>query len=66
MKWDHYLFFIKEKYRDLIREGNGNVKFLFLEGTFELVLERMKQRKGHYMKTDMLRVSLRHWKYQVR
>ena len=41
---------LKKKYRDLIREGNGNVKFLFLEGTFELVLERMKQRKGHYMK----------------
>ena len=46
---------LKKKYRDLIREGNGNVKFLFLEGTFELVLERMKQRKGHYMKTDMLK-----------
>ena len=44
---------------------NGNVKFLFLEGSFELVLERMKQRKGHYMKTDMLKVSLRHWKCQV-
>ena len=31
------------------------MKFLFLEGSFELVLERMKQRKGHYMKTDMLK-----------
>ncbi|TGZ98824.1 gluconokinase [Rodentibacter pneumotropicus] len=46
---------LKKKYRDLIRDGNENVKFLFLEGSFDLVLERMKQRKGHYMKTDMLK-----------
>ncbi|VEH67854.1 thermosensitive gluconokinase [Rodentibacter pneumotropicus] len=49
------MFGIEEKYRDLIRDGNENVKFLFLEGSFDLVLERMKQRKGHYMKTDMLK-----------
>ncbi|OOF54285.1 gluconokinase [Rodentibacter genomosp. 2] len=46
---------LKKKYRDLIREGNENIKFLFLEGSFDLVLERMKQRRGHYMKTDMLK-----------
>ncbi|MGY6089030.1 gluconokinase [Avibacterium paragallinarum] len=46
---------LKKKYRDRIRAGNENVKFLFLEGSFELVLERMKQRKGHYMKTEMLK-----------
>ena len=46
---------LKKQYRDLIRDGNENVKFLFLEGSFDLVLERMKQRKGHYMKTEMLK-----------
>ncbi|OOF44636.1 gluconate kinase [Rodentibacter rarus] len=46
---------LKKQYRDLIRQGNENVKFLFLAGSFDLVLERMKQRKGHYMKTDMLK-----------
>ncbi|OOF57177.1 gluconate kinase [Rodentibacter genomosp. 2] len=46
---------LKKKYRDLIREGNEGVKFLFLQGSFDLVLERMKQRKGHYMKTAMLK-----------
>lgn len=46
---------LKKKYRDLIRDGNENVKFLFLYGSFELILERMKQRKGHYMKTEMLK-----------
>lgn len=45
---------LKKKYRDQIREGNTDVKFLFLNGSFELVLERMKQRKGHFMKPEML------------
>ncbi|WP_439257824.1 gluconokinase [Lonepinella sp. BR2271] len=46
---------LKKKYRDLIRDGNGNVKFLFLHGSFALILERMKQRKGHFMKEEMLK-----------
>ncbi|KAE9528322.1 gluconokinase [Testudinibacter aquarius] len=46
---------LKRQYRDLIRDGNQHIKFLFLEGDFELVLARMKQRKGHYMKVDMLK-----------
>ncbi|TCP93529.1 gluconate kinase (SKI family) [Cricetibacter osteomyelitidis] len=46
---------LKKKYRDLIRDGNEQVKFLFLHGSFELVLQRMQQRKGHYMKTEMLK-----------
>lgn len=46
---------LKKKYRDLIREGNNSVKFLFLHGSFELILARMKQRKGHYMKEAMLK-----------
>lgn len=46
---------LKKKYRDQIRQGNKNVRFLFLNGNFELVLERMRQRQGHYMKTEMLK-----------
>ncbi|MDO4429843.1 MAG: gluconokinase [Lonepinella koalarum] len=46
---------LKKQYRDLIREGNDSVKFLFLQGDFELVLQRMRQRQGHYMKEEMLR-----------
>ncbi|MGC7589401.1 gluconokinase [Bisgaard Taxon 46] len=45
---------LKKKYRDMIRDGN-DVNFIFLHGPFELVLERMKQRKGHYMKVEMLK-----------
>lgn len=46
---------LKKKYRDQIRQGNEDVKFIFLEGDFDLVLSRMKQRQGHYMKVDMLK-----------
>ncbi|MDH2998320.1 gluconate kinase [Pasteurellaceae bacterium LFhippo2] len=46
---------LKKKYRDMIRVGNSDVKFIFLQGSFDLVLERMKKRKGHYMKTEMLK-----------
>lgn len=46
---------LKKKYRDQIREGNPGVKFIFLKGDFDLILSRMQQRQGHYMKADMLR-----------
>ncbi|EIJ71542.1 gluconokinase [Pasteurella bettyae] len=46
---------LKKKYRDQIREGNQHMKFIFLHGSFDLILERMRQRKGHYMKEEMLK-----------
>ncbi|MBN6069105.1 gluconokinase [Aggregatibacter actinomycetemcomitans] len=46
---------LKKKYRDQIRHGNRNVKFLFLQGSYDMILERMRQRKGHYMKESMLK-----------
>lgn len=49
---------LKKKYRDKIRENNDRLYFLFLHGEFDLVLERMKQRKGHYMKAEMLKSQL--------
>ncbi|GAB7219177.1 gluconokinase [Vibrio comitans] len=45
---------LKKKYRAQIREGNGNVTFLFLDGSMDLIMERMKQRKGHFMKLNMV------------
>ncbi|MDG2943942.1 gluconokinase [Exercitatus varius] len=45
---------LKKQYRNLIRDGN-DVKFIFLRGDFDLVLKRMQQREGHYMKAEMLR-----------
>ena len=46
---------LKKAYRDQIRADNNKVRFLFLHGDFDLVLSRMQQRKGHFMKTEMLK-----------
>ncbi|KEQ16991.1 gluconokinase [Endozoicomonas numazuensis] len=45
---------LKLKYRDTIREGNKRVYFLHMDGSFNLILERMKARKGHFMRETML------------
>ena len=45
---------LKKHYRDRLREGNGNLSFIYLKGAFEVIEERLKARKGHFFKTDML------------
>ncbi len=45
---------LKKIYRDRIRQQTGPVVFLFLNGKPELILERMQQRKGHYMQAGLL------------
>lgn len=45
---------LKKVYRDKIREGNNQVIFIFLNGSFDLILTRMQKRQGHYMKVEML------------
>ncbi|PFG45632.1 gluconate kinase (SKI family) [Vibrio sp. ES.051] len=46
---------LKKTYRDQIREGNHNVTFLFLDGDIDLILDRMRMRKGHFMKENMVK-----------
>ncbi|CAM4032596.1 gluconokinase [Vibrio neonatus] len=45
---------LKKNYRDAIRCGNEKVRFIFLDGSQELVLERIRMRNSHFMKSDML------------
>ena len=45
---------LKKSYRDQIRDGNENVTFLFLEGSFDLIIQRMQGRLGHFMKESMV------------
>lgn len=49
------MFGFEKSYRDMIRDGNENICFLFLNSSFELIKSRMQLRKGHFMKTEMLK-----------
>ena len=44
---------LKESYRELLKI-NKNVKFIHLQGTYEQIEERLKNRAGHYMSAKML------------
>ena len=44
---------LKESYRELLNI-NKNVKFVHLQGTYEQIEERLKNRAGHYMSAKML------------
>ncbi len=45
---------LKKSYREKIREGNQNVSFLFLDGSVELIMDRMRGREGHFMQENMV------------
>jgi carbohydrate kinase (thermoresistant glucokinase family) len=45
---------LKEMYRNILSSHSKNVDWIFLSGSFETILERIQQRKGHYMKSDLL------------
>ncbi|MDU6411464.1 MAG: gluconokinase [Yersiniaceae bacterium] len=48
---------LKRRYRDALREGNDKMVFLYLKGSYEVILERMKARSGHFMPTDLLKTQ---------
>jgi gluconokinase len=45
---------LKESYRQTLRV-NEEVRFIFLQGTYAQIEARMKERKGHFMKPEMLK-----------
>jgi carbohydrate kinase (thermoresistant glucokinase family) len=46
---------LKEAYRAAALPADGRVKLVHLAGDFDLILERMQSRQGHFMKPEMLR-----------
>ena len=44
---------LKQEYRDVLHVSN-EIRFVYLQGTYEQIEVRMKERKDHYMKPDML------------
>jgi gluconokinase len=46
---------LKKKYRDILANGiENNTNFVLLDGTFDLISQRIKARKGHYMPPSLL------------
>ncbi|MDE9485227.1 gluconokinase [Xenorhabdus bovienii] len=45
---------LKKNYRDMLRNGNKNLSFLYMQGDFDLIESRLKARKGHFFKPQML------------
>lgn len=49
---------LKHSYRELLRIDPDTVAFVYLQADFALLEERMKGRRGHFMKVDMLKSQL--------
>ena len=45
---------LKEKYREILRKGEGDVQFVYLKGSRNLIWDRIKKRSGHYMPPELL------------
>ncbi|MCL4156050.1 UNVERIFIED_CONTAM: hypothetical protein GTU68_041818 [Idotea baltica] len=45
---------LKKTYRDMLSENIDDIKFIFLQGDFDLISQRLSQRSGHYMNPDLL------------
>lgn len=46
---------LRRRYRDLLREiAPADVLFIYLHGTRETLIERMRHRNGHFMPVDLL------------
>lgn len=46
---------LKRRYRDRLREGNQGMVFVYLKGSFDVIMTRLKARSGHFMPTDLLK-----------
>ncbi|NVK55414.1 MAG: gluconokinase [Alteromonadaceae bacterium] len=46
---------LKKRYRDIFRANIKVLHFVFLQGSFELIKQRLEARQGHFMKADMLK-----------
>lgn len=48
---------LKQAYRDVLSPG-GDVIFVYLKGSKELIAERLKSRSGHYMNPNLLQSQI--------
>jgi gluconokinase len=46
---------LKHRYRRQLRRADPRVRFVYLKGQYDTILQRMQQRPDHFMKPEMLR-----------
>ncbi|HJP60382.1 MAG TPA: hypothetical protein VJ865_10295, partial [Gemmatimonadaceae bacterium] len=49
---------LRRSYRDLLRREAGPIQFVFLRGSRDLIEQRLRDRKGHFMPTSLLESQL--------
>jgi gluconokinase len=50
---------LKESYRKILQQGlRDKIIWIYLEGNEKLLLERIQNRKGHFMHAELLRSQL--------
>ena len=45
---------LKRSYRQVLADGHKGVRLVYLRGPAELIVNRLQQRKGHFMPADLL------------
>ncbi len=49
---------LKKSYRDILRSGNPNICFVYLQGTFDVLYQRVSERSHQYMPASLLTSQL--------
>lgn len=49
---------LKKSYRDILGVNQTTVRTVYLEGTYELLRERIEERKHHYMNKELLKSQM--------
>jgi gluconokinase len=45
---------LKQRYRDVLKAGRPGVRFVYLCGSEDLIRDRLRRRRGHYMPASLL------------
>ncbi|MCD6297809.1 MAG: gluconokinase, partial [Deltaproteobacteria bacterium] len=45
---------LKESYRRILRQSGCEMRFVYLKGSRQQIIERMRQRKGHFMPVNLV------------
>ncbi len=49
---------LKETYREVLEESGGDIRFVYLAGSAELIKDRLRERKGHFAGVPILESQL--------